>query len=35
MQSGTDGEFIKIRNTRSKKEFQAKVVDEKTVKVYF
>ncbi len=35
MQSGTDGEFIKIRNTRSKKEFQAKVVDGKTVKVYF
>ncbi|MGE4550566.1 MAG: flagellar basal body P-ring formation chaperone FlgA, partial [Opitutales bacterium] len=35
MQDGGNGEHIKIRNPSSKQEFQAKVLNENSVKVYF
>ncbi len=35
MQDGGNGEYIKIRNLSSKQEFQAKVLNENSVKVYF
>jgi len=35
MQDGGSGEYIKIRNVSSKQEFQAKVLNENSVKVSF
>lgn len=35
MQDGGNGEYIKVRNLSSKQEFQAKVLNESSVKVYF
>jgi flagella basal body P-ring formation protein FlgA len=35
MQDGGSGEYIKIRNVSSKQEFQAKVLNENSVKVFF
>ena len=35
MQDGGNGEYINVRNLSSKQEFQAKVLNESSVKVYF
>jgi flagella basal body P-ring formation protein FlgA len=35
MEDGVEGSFVRIRNISSKREFQAKVLNENSVKVYF
>ena len=35
MEDGVEGSFVRIRNTSSNREFQAKVLNENSVKVYF
>ena len=35
MEDGVEGSFVRIRNLSSKREFQAKVLNENSVKVYF
>jgi flagella basal body P-ring formation protein FlgA len=35
LEDGANGEFIRVRNLTSRKEFQAQVIDEQSVQVYF
>ena len=35
LEDGVEGSFVRIRNLSSKREFQAKVLNENSVKVYF